>query len=111
MDLQPFLIGDNDGHQIISDVVHGTVESSDSIPGYLATAAIIEQGSGSGGAVVELASGNSLVVASGPVSQSVADTLADIQTRIANGEATPVLASHLDALGLRAAIEAWARST
>jgi hypothetical protein len=111
MDLQPFLIGDLEGHQIISDVTHGTVESSEAIPGYLATAAIIEQGSGSGGAVMELAGGNSLVVASGPVSQSVADTLADIQARIADGQSTPVLASHLDALGLRAAIEAWARAS
>lgn len=110
MDLQPFLLGDNEGHQIISDVVHGTVESSEEISGYLATAAIIEQGSGSGGAVVELASGNSLVVASGPVSQSVADTLADIKARIADGQSTPVLASHLDALGLRSAILAWAQN-
>ena len=110
MNLSPFWTGDDEGHQIVSDVVHGTVESSEEIPGYLATAAIIEQGSGSGGAVVELSSGNSLVVASGPVSQSVADTLADIQTRIAEGSSTPVLASHLDALGLRAAIETWARA-
>lgn len=40
-----------------------------------------------------------------------ADVLVDIQARIANGEATPVLASHLDALGIRDAVEAWARSS
>ena len=108
MDLQPFLVGDNDGHQIISDVVHGTVESSDTIPGYLATAAIIAQGSGAGGAVVELSGGRCAVVATGPCA-SVSAVLLDIQTRIADGQATPVLASHLDALGLRDAVEAWAR--
>ena len=35
--------------------------------------------------------------------------LLDIQARIADGQATPVLASHLGALGLRDAVEAWAR--
>jgi hypothetical protein len=109
MDLQPFLIGDNDGHQIISDVIHGTVESSEAIPGYLATAAIIAQGSGSGGAVLELSGGRCAVVATGPCA-SVSAVLVDIQTRIAEGSSTPVLASHLDALGLRDAVEAWARA-
>jgi hypothetical protein len=109
MNLQPFRIGDNDGHQIVSDVVHGTVESSEAIPGYLATAAIIAQGSGSGGAVVELSGGRSAVVATGPCA-SVSAVLLDIQARIADGQATPVLASHLDALGLRDAVEAWARA-
>jgi hypothetical protein len=49
------------------------------------------------------------MVSTGRTSQAVADVLVDIQTRIADGQATPVLASHLDALGLRDAVEAWAR--
>jgi len=36
--------------------------------------------------------------------------LVDIRARIDAGETTPVLASHLDALGLRDAVEAWARA-
>lgn len=51
------------------------------------------------------------MVSTGKTSQQVADVLVDIQARIANGEATPVLASHLDALGIRDAVEAWARSS
>ena len=51
------------------------------------------------------------MVSTGKTSQQVADVLVDIQTRIADGEATPVLASHLDALGLRAAVEQWARGS
>jgi len=51
------------------------------------------------------------MVSTGRTSQQVAEVLVDIQTRIANGEATPVLASHLDALGLRAAVEQWARGS
>ena len=51
------------------------------------------------------------MVSTGKTSQQVADVLVDIQTRIADGEATPVLASHLDALGLRAAVEQWARES
>ena len=43
--------------------------------------------------------------------KSDADTvLADIQTRIDNGQ-TPVLKSHLEALGLDAAVEQWARQS
>jgi len=49
------------------------------------------------------------MLSTGKTSQQVADVLVDIQTRMADGEATPVLASHLDALGLRAAVEQWAR--
>lgn len=49
------------------------------------------------------------MVSTGKTSQEVADVLLDIQTRIAEGQATPVLASHLDALGLRDAVEQWAR--
>ena len=109
MNLSPFRIDDSEGHQMVSDVVHGTVESSEEIPGYLATAAIIEQGSGSGGAVLELSGGRCAVVATGPCA-SVSDVLTDIQTRIAEGSSTPVLASHLDSLGLRDAVEAWART-
>lgn len=37
--------------------------------------------------------------------------LLDIQARIADGQSTPVLASHLDSLGLRDAVEAWARGS
>lgn len=51
------------------------------------------------------------MVSTGRTSQAVADVLVDIQTRIADGQATPVLASHLDALGLRDAVEAWARAS
>jgi hypothetical protein len=109
MNLSPFRTGDDEGHQIVSDVVHGTVESSEAIPGYLATAAIIAQGAGSGGAVLQLSGGRCAVVATGPCS-SVSDVLTDIQTRIAEGSSTPVLASHLDALGLRDAVEEWART-
>lgn len=38
-----------------------------------------------------------------------ADTLAAVAQRIADGEGTPVLASHLDALGLRGVVETLAR--
>jgi len=44
-----------------------------------------------------------------PTVEAYQQVLVDIQTRIADGQATPVLASHLDALGLRDAVEAWAR--
>ena len=44
-----------------------------------------------------------------PTVEVYQQTLTDIQTRIAEGSSTPVLASHLDALGLRDAVEAWAR--
>tara|TARA_R100000655_G_scaffold48258_1_gene85660 strand:- start:2179 stop:2469 length:291 start_codon:yes stop_codon:yes gene_type:complete len=37
-----------------------------------------------------------------------ASVRADIQARIAGGESTPVLASHLTELGLREAVQAWA---
>ena len=37
------------------------------------------------------------------------DTLAAVAQRIAGGESTPVLASHLDALGLRGVVETLAR--
>ena len=40
----------------------------------------------------------------------IAATRADIRARIDAGETTPVLASHLDALGLRDAVEQWARA-
>lgn len=39
------------------------------------------------------------------------DTLAAVRQRIADGEGTPVLASHLDALGLRGLVEDLARET
>jgi hypothetical protein len=44
-----------------------------------------------------------------PTVDAYQQVLVDIQARIADGQATPVLASHLDALGLRDAVEAWAR--
>ena len=44
-----------------------------------------------------------------PTVDAYQQVLVDIQARIAGGQATPVLASHLDALGLRDAVEAWAR--
>ncbi len=37
------------------------------------------------------------------------NTLAAVRQRIADGESTPVLCSHLDALGLRDVVEALAR--
>jgi len=37
-----------------------------------------------------------------------ASVRADIQARMADGESTPVLASHLTVLGLREAVQAWA---
>jgi hypothetical protein len=61
--------------------------------------------------VVEMTEQIPVVVAVIAPSQPVADTLADIQARIADGQSTPVLASHLDALGLRDAVEAWARGS
>ena len=50
------------------------------------------------------------MVSTGKTSQAVADVLADIKTRIADGSTTPVLASHLDSLGLRAAVLTWAQN-
>ena len=61
--------------------------------------------------VVEMTEQIPVVVAVIAPSQPVADTLADIQARIADGQSTPVLASHLDSLGLRDAVEAWARGS
>ena len=37
------------------------------------------------------------------------DTISAVAQRIAGGESTPVLASHLDALGLRGVVETLAR--
>lgn len=48
------------------------------------------------------------VVISTRTAPDVASSIrSEIQTRLANGD-TPVLASHMDALGLRAAVEEWA---
>jgi len=48
------------------------------------------------------------VVISTRTDADVAATIrSEIQTRLANGD-TPVLASHMDALGLREAVEEWA---
>ena len=60
---------------------------------------------GSGQALIDPAA----LAANAPTAEACQQVLVDIQTRIAEGNATPVLASHLDALGLRAAVEAWAR--
>lgn len=52
-----------------------------------------------------------LVIAGLPVPTELADAvLADIRGRVAAGESTPVLASHLDAIGLRDAVLALAQS-
>ena len=60
--------------------------------------------------IAEMTDAISVVVAVIDGTGPIAETLTDIQTRIADGQTTPVLASHLDALGLRAAVEAWARA-
>ena len=59
--------------------------------------------------IAEMTDAISVLVAVIDGTGPIAETLVDIQTRIADGQATPVLASHLDALGLRDAVEAWAR--
>ena len=47
--------------------------------------------------------------ATGAVEYAVAEAVkADIQARIAGGSSSPVLKSHLDDLGITAAVEAWA---
>ena len=47
--------------------------------------------------------------ATGAVSYSVAESVkADIQARVAGGSSSPVLKSHLDDLGITAAVLAWA---
>ena len=51
------------------------------------------------------------IVSPGKTSQAVADVLADIKQRIAEGSSTPVLDSHLDALGFKDAVLAWAEKT
>jgi len=49
--------------------------------------------------------------ATGAVEYTVAEAVrADIQARIAGGSSSPVLKSHLDDLGITAAVEAWATS-
>lgn len=61
--------------------------------------------------IAEMTDAISVVVAVIDGTGPIAETLVDIQTRIADGQATPVLASHLDALGLTAAVFAWATDT
>lgn len=56
---------------------------------------------------VELSDG-SVVISSRTPPPDAEAVKADIQDRVANGESTPVLASHLDAMGYRAALLAWA---
>jgi hypothetical protein len=60
--------------------------------------------------IAEMTDAISVLVAVIDGTGPIAETLADIQTRIAEGSSTPVLASHLDALGLRDAVEEWART-
>lgn len=40
--------------------------------------------------------------------QTAGQVRAEVQARLADGESTPVLASHLDALGFRQAVAEWA---
>jgi|TARA_R100000030_G_scaffold4272_1_gene2996 hypothetical protein len=61
--------------------------------------------------LMQLAQAEALAVysATGAVEYSVAEAVkADIQARIAGGSSSPVLKSHLDDLGITAAVEAWA---
>lgn len=51
------------------------------------------------------------MVTSAVSSSTVAATKATIKARIDSGESTPVLKSHLDALGITAAVESWASDT
>ena len=56
---------------------------------------------------VELSDG-SIVVSARTGPDTAATVKAEIQARIANGQ-SPVLSGHMDALGLREAVEEWAR--
>ena len=57
------------------------------------------------------ADGLAVYSATGAVDYDVAEGVrADIQARIAAGSSSPVLKSHLDDLGITAAVEAWASS-
>jgi len=110
MNLSSFRIDELEGHQIVSDVVHGTLQYSESISGHIAVAGIVAVVDGAGGTVQQLADARCALVATGAAAD-VAATRADIRARIDAGETTPVLASHLDALGLRDAVEQWARAS
>ena len=50
------------------------------------------------------------VATSGANAQTVDAVKADIRARIDGGSSSPVLKSHLDDLGITAAVEAWATS-
>lgn len=56
---------------------------------------------------VQLSDG-SIVVSARTAPDTAATVKAEIQARIANGQ-SPVLSGHMDALGLREAVEEWAR--
>jgi len=56
---------------------------------------------------VELTDG-SVVISSRTAAPDAEQVKADILSRVENGESTPVLASHLDVMGYRAALLAWA---
>jgi hypothetical protein len=52
---------------------------------------------------------DSLVISVRADSEDAVTVRTDVQARIDAGESTVVLASHLDLLGLRQAVEAWVR--
>lgn len=54
-------------------------------------------------------SDGSTIISARVAPQTAADVRADVRARLADGESTPVRAVHLDALGLREAVEEWAR--
>ena len=57
------------------------------------------------------AEGLAVYTATGAVPYSVAESVqADIRSRIDAGSSSPVLKSHLDDLGITAAVQAWASS-
>ena len=83
---------DDDGNTVVSIQAEGPLLSSDM------------QTAPAGGYEVAM-------VSMGKTSQAVADVLADIKQRITEGSSTPVLDSHLDALGFKDAVLAWAEKT
>jgi hypothetical protein len=100
---------DSQSAPLVIYAVRADVPSPSSASG--ATATLPDGGSvsvsvvGTGQALIDPAA----LAVHAPTVEAYQQVLVDIQTRIADGQATPVLASHLDALGLRDAVEAWAR--
>lgn len=101
---------DSQSAPLVIYAVRADVPSPSSASG--ATATLPDGGSvsvsviGTGKASIDPAA----LAANAPTAEACEQVLVDIQTRIAEGNSTPVLASHLDALGLRDAVEAWART-